>query len=107
MSDEFEDPLSASSGSPDIEADRETRIWRTIVAHMQSANVSKQKIVILNISGSGIMASADPLPAVDETLLVHLLDGQSIYMQVKWIRDNVFGAKSDSPIQYEHLLKDQ
>jgi len=85
---------------------RETRLTKFICARMSSPSAGQQQLTIQDISKLGIRGKVKKTPLVGETISVKFLDGQILRFQVRWVRDEVFGAKSGSPIILEKIAKE-
>ena len=70
---------------------------------MSSSRSHDQQLIIQDISTFGIRGKAKRAPDVGETVCVKLLDGQVVYLEVRWVNGNVFGAQANSPINLAQI----
>ena len=85
---------------------REDRLTKSVCARMSSPNTGIQQFVVQDISRFGIRGKAKTTPPIGEIVCVKLLDGQIFYLEVRWVKGDIFGARSNSPIDLNKIIKD-
>ena len=83
---------------------RDVRQPRIIRARLLHRDGEEQDIVIRNVSGFGIGASArGPAPVRGERIAIILPGGQEVQGLVRWFSGRTFGVRLDTPIDFDVL----